>query len=47
MRGKRLGIGLGNIYRRITAYYDKGRILLDSREGCGTVVQMEFGKRKE
>ena len=47
LRGKRLGIGLGNIYRRITAYYDKGGILLDSREGCGTVVQMEFGKRKE
>ncbi len=45
-RGKGLGIGLGNIYRRIMAYYENGNVLLDSRKGCGTVVQMEFGKRK-
>jgi len=45
-RGKGLGIGLGNIYRRITAYYENGKVLLKSRKGRGTVVQMEFGKKK-
>lgn len=47
LRGKRLRIGLGDIYHGITAYYDKNRILLNSRGGCGTMAQMEFGKRKE
>lgn len=45
-RGKGLGIGLGNIYKRITAYYENGKVLLKSRKGRGTVVQMEFGKKK-
>lgn len=46
-RGTGLGIGLGNIYRRITAYYESGQVLLDSRQGRGTVIQIEFGKKKE
>lgn len=45
-RGKGLGIGLGNIYRRITAYYENGQVLLDSRKGRGTVIEIEFGKKK-
>lgn len=47
VRGKGLGIGLGNIYRRLSAYYEKVDIYLNSREGKGTVVQLEFGCRKE
>ncbi len=45
-RGTGLGIGLGNIHRRIAAYYEKGSISIESREGVGTVIQIEFGKRK-
>ncbi len=45
-RGTGLGIGLGNIHRRIAAYYEKGSISIDSREDAGTVIQIEFGKRK-
>ncbi|MFT3982828.1 MAG: sensor histidine kinase [Lachnospiraceae bacterium] len=45
-RGTGLGIGLGNIHRRIEAYYEKGSISINSRAGVGTVIQIEFGKRK-
>lgn len=46
-RNSGLGIGLGNIYRRISAYYEYGNVSIYSREGNGTAVQIEFGKRKE
>lgn len=45
-RGSGLGIGLGNIYRRITAYYEGGKVLIDSREGQGTRVFIEFGAKR-
>lgn len=46
-RGSGLGIGLGNIYRRIAAYYEQGEVIVDSREGVGTTVSMVFGDRKK
>ncbi len=46
-RGSGLGIGLGNIYRRIAAYYEKGSVKVDSIEGEGTIVTIIFGDRKE
>lgn len=45
-RGKGIGIGLGNIYRRISAYYEEGGIRIESEEGVGTRIRMEFGKKK-
>lgn len=45
-KGTGLGIGLGNIYRRITSYYENGTVTIHSKENCGTVVQMEFGEMK-
>ncbi len=35
-----VGIGLGNIYKRIHIMYDDGDMRIYSRAGCGTVVQM-------
>lgn len=45
-RGLGIGIGLGNIYRRITAYYKQGEITIDSTEGQGTKVNIMLGERK-
>lgn len=44
--GSGLGIGLGNINKRIKAYYEQGEVRIDSREGEGTTVTMVFGHRK-
>ncbi len=44
--GSGLGIGLGNIYKRITAYYEQGEVRVESAEGEGTSVIMVFGQRK-
>lgn len=44
--GRGLGIGLGNINKRIKAYYEQGEVRIDSREGEGTTVTMFFGHRK-
>lgn len=41
------GIGLGNIYRRIAAYYEQGGVRVDSEEWHGTTVTMIFGARKK
>lgn len=41
------GIGLGNIYRRIAAYYEQGGVRVDSEEWRGTTVTMIFGSRKK
>lgn len=46
-RGSGLGIGLGNIYRRITAYYEHGQVSVDSQENEGTRVKITFGARKK
>lgn len=45
-RGSGLGIGLGNIYRRISAYYEQGEVAIDSQDQGGTVVRISFGRRK-
>ena len=39
-RTSKIGIGLGNIYKRIHMMYKKGEFCIYSREGRGTVVQM-------
>ncbi len=44
--GRGLGIGLGNINKRLKAYYEQGEVRIDSREGEGTTVTMVFGHRK-
>lgn len=45
-KGTGLGIGLGNIYRRISAYYEHGEVTINSIWGEGTVVGIEFGRKK-
>lgn len=45
-KGTGLGIGLGNIYRRISAYYEYGKVTINSSENTGTVVEIEFGQKK-
>lgn len=44
--GSGLGIGLGNIHKRIKVYYEQGEVRIDSKEGEGTIVTMVFGDRK-
>lgn len=39
---QKLGIGVSNISRRIKTMYPDGELLIDSREGRGTVVRMAF-----
>lgn len=39
---KAVGVGLGNICRRLHGMYQDGELYLHSRKGCGTVVQMAF-----
>lgn len=36
------GIGIGNISKRLRTMYPDGELLIDSREGKGTVVRMAF-----
>lgn len=45
-RGRGVGIGLGNIYRRISAYYEQGEVTVDSLLNEGTTVKVSFGRRK-
>lgn len=40
--GQKLGIGISNISRRLKSMYPDGELLIDSREGRGTVVRMAF-----
>lgn len=46
-KGKGIGIGLGNIYRRISAYYEHGEVQIDSQENEGTRIQIILGRRKQ
>lgn len=46
-RGNGIGIGLGNIYRRISAYYEHGEVSVDSQENEGTRIQIILGRRKK
>lgn len=36
----KVGIGLGNIYKRIYLLYEKGEMHIYSKETCGTIIQM-------
>ena len=40
--GSGVGIGLGNIARRLKAMYEDGEVRIESRKGCATVVQLAF-----
>ena len=42
----RIGIGLGNIYKRLHVMYEGADLKLYSREGKGTVIQMEIPQEK-
>ncbi len=42
----RIGIGLGNIYRRIHMMYQAGEMRLYSKEGAGTVVALRIPKEE-
>lgn len=49
-RGKktsRLGIGLGNIYKRLQMMYEGAELTIYSREGRGTVIQMKIPQRAD
>lgn len=43
----KVGIGLGNIYKRIHILYEEGEMNVYSRNGCGTVIQMLIPQEKE
>ena len=45
-RTSRIGIGLGNIYKRIHMMYKQGEFRITSREGRGTVIQMFIPQEK-
>ncbi|NLS85191.1 MAG: histidine kinase [Ruminococcaceae bacterium] len=45
--GEGLGLGLGNVCRRITGFYPNGRVRISSKQGCGTVVYVEFAMRNK
>ncbi|MBO4291798.1 MAG: two-component sensor histidine kinase, partial [Lachnospiraceae bacterium] len=36
-----VGIGIGNIHRRIMTMYEKAGMEMESTEGCGTVVRLQ------
>ncbi len=46
-RTSKVGIGFGNIYKRIDSIYQKGDFQIYSRKGCGTVVQMFIPQDEE
>ena len=37
-----MGIGMGNIYRRIKAMYKTASMVVESKEGVGTSVEIEL-----
>ena len=43
----RVGIGLGNIYKRIHIMYEKGDLRIYSRKDCATAVQMIIPQKEE
>ena len=40
--GEGLGLGLGNVCRRITGFYPNGKMRISSKYGCGTVIYVEI-----
>ena len=45
-KGRGLGIGLGNIYRRVTMYYPNGSMEIHSVLGEGTTITIGFDEKK-
>lgn len=45
-RHRGVGIGLGNIYGRISAYYEQGEVTVESSVNLGTTIKVRFGRRK-
>ena len=41
-RENEIGIGVGNIYRRVHGMYEDGEMYINSHKGCGTAVQLSF-----
>ena len=41
------GIGLGNVYRRITAMYADGNFEIYSKKNAGTVIFIDIPRREE
>lgn len=46
-RTGQIGIGLFNIYRRIHTMYDNGRMLIHSKQGIGTIVNIYITDERE
>ncbi len=46
-RTAKIGIGLGNIYKRVHMMYEKGDLKICSREGRGTVIRLLIPQREE
>lgn len=46
-RTSKIGIGLGNIYKRVHMMYEKGDLRIYSREGKGTVIQLMIPQGEE
>ena len=46
-RTAKIGIGLGNIYKRVHMMYQKGDLRIYSREGKGTVIQLMIPQGEE
>lgn len=42
-----IGIGVGNIYRRVQGMYEDGEMHIYSHKGCGTAVQLSFTPKKD
>lgn len=43
----KIGIGLGNIYKRLNIFYEKGALRVGSIEGFGTIVQMKIPQKQK
>lgn len=46
-RTSKIGIGLGNIYKRVHMMYEKGDLRIYSREGKGTVIQLMIPQKED
>jgi sensor histidine kinase YesM len=43
----KLGIGLGNVYKRVHGMYDKGEVLVLSKKNAGTIVKLIIPQKKQ
>ena len=44
-RTAKVGIGLGNIYKRVHIMYEHGDVQIYSKKGCGTVILMKIPQK--